>query len=140
MISALRILHLFGVILWMGGLLTVTTILRIASGKSGTDKSVGYTLARRLLNAAANPGALVAIVLGIALLVAQPKLLHEGWFHAKLFLVLAVLFIHGRLYLRARVLESDPSYPAAGKQFAALHGALSALLLAILFLVLVRPF
>jgi uncharacterized integral membrane protein (TIGR00701 family) len=140
MISALRILHLFGVILWMGGLLAVTTLLRIASGQSESDKGRGYALARRLLSAGANPGALVAIVLGVALLIAEPKFLYRGWFHAKFFLVLALLFIHGRLYLRARVLESDPSHPAATKQFAALHGAVSVILLAILFLVLVRPF
>jgi putative membrane protein len=140
MISVLRVLHLFGVILWIGGLLAVTSALRIASGQSDAEKRSSYALARRMLSAGANAGAAVAIVLGVLLLIAEPKLLHEGWLHAKLLLVLVLIFLHGRLFLRARVLESEPSYPATAKQFATLHGAFSLILLVILFLVLVRPF
>jgi putative membrane protein len=139
-IATLRILHLFGAILWLGGLLAATTLLRIAIELPQADKGRSYMLARRLLSSLANSGALVAIILGAALLAAEPELLRQGWLHVKLFLVLIMLIVHGRLYLRARVLETEPSHPATAGQFAAMHGVFSLILLAILFLVLVRPF
>ena len=59
--------------------------------------------------------------------------------HAKLALVLVLLFFHFRLYRRVVALENDPG-SATRREFSMLHGIVSLLLLLILVLVLVKPF
>ncbi len=66
-------------------------------------------------------------------------MLTVGWLHVKLLLVLVLLYFHYRLYRRILNLESDPASASAG-EFKMIHGLVSALLLAILALALIKPF
>jgi uncharacterized membrane protein len=65
--------------------------------------------------------------------------LRQGWLHIKLLLVVVIIVMHARLYRRINALEAEPS-GANRREFAMTHGILSALLLAILLLVFLRPF
>ena len=54
-------------------------------------------------------------------------------------LVLVLLYFHYRLYRRILNLENDPS-GASTREFKMIHGFVSALLLAILVLAVMKPF
>ena len=56
-----------------------------------------------------------------------------------LVLVLVLLYLHYRLYRRILNLENDPS-GASAREFKIIHGIVSALLLAILALAVLKPF
>jgi len=95
--------------------------------------------ARRLFLLSANVGAAVAIIFGLFELIARPGLLQAGWMHVKILLVLVLLAIHVRLFMRINAAENDPG-AATRREFSILHGIVSLILLAILYLVIARPF
>ena len=95
--------------------------------------------ARRLFLLSANIGAAVAIIFGLFELIARPGLLQAGWMHVKILLVLVLLAIHVRLFMRINAAENDPG-TVTRREFSMLHGIVSLLLLAILYLVIAQPF
>ncbi len=96
-------------------------------------------LSRRLFHVNSNIGAAVAIIFGIFAILAHPGVLVHGWLHLKILLVLVLLGFHLRLYWRIIALENEPG-TATRREFSIIHGVVSALLLAILFLVFLQPF
>jgi putative membrane protein len=82
---------------------------------------------------------MATIGFGIWLIFLDPGVLRQGWLHIKLLLVVVIIVMHARLYRRINALEAEPS-GANRREFAMTHGILSALLLAILLLVFLRPF
>jgi uncharacterized membrane protein len=77
--------------------------------------------------------------LGIILILLDPAVLMRGWLHAKLGLVLVLLYCHYRLHRRILILENDPSGVSA-REFKMIHGLVSLLVLAILALAVLKPF
>jgi len=132
-------LHVFGVIIWMGSLLVLASLMARVSEEVGVSKERFLGAARGLFDVSANGGALAAIGFGIWLIVLDPAVLHQGWMHIKLLLVVLVIVMHVRIYRRAYALQAEPS-AASSREFIMDHGILSALLLGILLLVFVRPF
>jgi len=65
--------------------------------------------------------------------------LRQGWFHAKLLLVAVLLFYHVRFYRRIMFLEDHPSQ-SSRREYRVIHGMVSLLLIAILLLVVLKPF
>src|SRR6476620_6587019 len=110
LISWAIVFHLFGVIIWIGNLLVIATMLSLATA-----------------------------FCGIILILLDPAVLMVGWLHTKLVLVLVLLYFHYRLYRRILNLENDPS-GASAREFKMIHGLVSALLLAILALAVLKPF
>ena len=131
--------HVFGVILWMGSLLVLASLLGLVADEVGVSKERFLVAARRLFDFSANGGAMATIGFGIWLIFLDPGVLRQGWLHIKLLLVLVIIVMHARLYRRINALEAEPS-GANRREFAMTHGILSALLLAILLLVFLRPF
>jgi putative membrane protein len=133
------VFHLFGVIMWIGSLLVITSMLALVPDEIGAARERIVVAARRLLRVSSNVGAIVAVVFGLVLIALNPVVMRQGWMHAKLALVLVLLFLHFRLYRRVAALENDPG-SATRREFSMLHGIISLLLLLILVLVLVKPF
>ena len=133
------IFHVFGVILWVGSLLLISTLMMLVADEVGVAKERLIVGARRLFNFSSNIGAAVAILCGALALAASPQTLERGWMHLKILLVLIMLAAHVRLYLRIVAIENDPG-SASRREFAIIHGVVSALLLLILVLVFIRPF
>jgi putative membrane protein len=131
--------HVFGVILWLGSLLVLSSLLGLVADEVGVSKERFLVAARRLLDVSANGGALATIGFGIWLIFLDPGVLRQGWLHIKLLLVVVIIVMHARLHRRINALEEEPS-GANRREFAMTHGILSALLLAILLLVFLRPF
>ncbi|MGH7842214.1 MAG: CopD family protein [Candidatus Binataceae bacterium] len=139
MLTWIIILHVFGVVFWIGSLLVVSSLMTRVPDEIGAAREALIVAARRLLGVGAMIGAAVTIVFGIGAIMAEPIVLTQGWLHAKLLLVLIMLGCHVRLYRRVTALENDPG-SATRREFAILHGLVSALLLLILALVFLRPF
>lgn len=139
MITLILALHLFGVIFWMGCLLTVTVFLASVPEEVGVAKERLIIASRRLLARTGSIGAALAIGFGIVMLVLEPDVLRHGWIHVKLLLVAGLLLLHVYGYRRIVALESNPGGATSG-EWRMLHGVASALLLVILILTLAKPF
>jgi protoporphyrinogen IX oxidase len=133
------VFHLFGVIIWIGNLLVIASMLSLAAEEVGAGRERLIVIARRLFQVGCNIGALTTVFFGIVLILLDPSVLMLGWLHLKLLLVLVLLYFHYRLYRRILNLETDPS-SASTREFKMLHGFVSALLLGILALAVLRPF
>jgi len=131
--------HIFGVIYWMGGLLMVASLLARVPEGVGLPKERFLGAARGLFETATNLGAAITIVLGLLLILMEPAVLRQGWFHAKLLLVAVLLFYHVRFYRRIMFLEDHPSQ-SSRREYRVIHGMVSLLLIAILLLVVLKPF
>ena len=132
-------LHIFGVIFWMGGLLMITSLLARVPEEVGLPKERFLGAARGLFESTINLGAAVSIILGLVLILMDPSVLRQGWLHAKLLLVAILLFYHVRFYRRIKFLENNPSQ-SSRREFRVIHGMVSALLIAILMLTVIKPF
>jgi putative membrane protein len=133
------VFHLFGVIIWIGNLLVIASMLSLATEEVGAARERLILISRRLFQIGCNLGALATVFFGIILILLDPAVLMVGWLHTKLLLVLVLLYLHYRLYRRILNLENDPS-GASGREFKVIHGIVSALLLAILVLAVLKPF
>ena len=133
------VFHLFGVIIWIGNLLVIATMLSLATEEVGAARERLIVVSRRLFQIGCNLGALATVFFGIILILLDPAVLMVGWLHTKLVLVLVLLYFHYRLYRRILNLENDPS-GASAREFKMIHGIVSALLLAILALAVLKPF
>ena len=125
--------------MWVGSLIVITGLMKLAADEVGAAREALIVAAERLLATSANLGALAAIVFGVAAIVVEPQVLTHGWLHIKLLFVLGMIACHVRLYRRIGALESDPG-AASRREFALLHGIVSAILLVILAMVLLQPF
>src|ERR1700684_2495603 len=132
-------LHIFSVIFWLGGLLMITSLLARVPEEVGLPKERILGAARELFESTINLGAALSIILGLALIIIDPSVLRHGWLHAKLLLVAILLFYHVRFYRRIKFLENNPSQ-SSSREFRVIHGMLSALLIAILVLTVIKPF
>jgi putative membrane protein len=135
----LLVLHLFGVIFWVGSLLLISSLLAMVSDEVGMAKERFILVASRLFFSGCNIGGTIAIVFGILLMITKPLVLREHWFDAKLVLVFMMLMVHIRLHRRIVALEENPS-AVTRSEFRVIHGLISALLLGILALAVIKPF
>jgi putative membrane protein len=131
--------HLLAVIIWIGGLLTLTSVLARVPEEVGLPRERLLGAVRSIYRAAVNVGAILTIFIGSVIIVLQPEVLHRGWLHLKLLLIAGILFYQWRLYRRIRHLEENPS-ESSGAEFRMAHGILSLLVLAILLLAILQPF
>jgi putative membrane protein len=133
------VLHIFGVIFWLGGLLMVTSMLGHAASEIGSARERIILVARRLFRTACNAGLVITLIFGFAVLAFEPELMAQGWLHAKLLLALVLVVVHIWIGRRINASADAPESMSRG-QFMMLHGLVSIILLGILVLVVVKPF
>jgi uncharacterized membrane protein len=136
-IAWLRVFHLFGVMTWVGTMMSLFYILD-AHARAEMGARPAFHQLERVSAIAMDIGATIAIACGVILLVQEPFLLKgHGFMHAKLALV-AVVFLGGHGFLRVKVRKFRESHfkplPPGLPQLVSLA------LLGILVLVLVKPF
>ena len=131
-------LHLFGVVFWLGNLLVLTRLLVLVPDEVGVAKE-RFIVAVRHLFIGCSIGAALAIAFGLLLIAFEPEVMRQGWMHVKILLVLGLVGVHVWLYRRVTALENEPASATAG-EFRMFHGIVSALLLGILVLALLKPF
>src|SRR5882672_3231722 len=96
--------HVFGLVLWISGLLGTTVLLgRHLQETSPDARQALARVERTALRALADPGALVTMVAGIALVITNPPyFLAARWLHIKLAFVVILILLHGIIAMRAK--------------------------------------
>jgi len=134
------VFHLIGFVFWMAGLLMATQAL--AAQAEETAPEARAALARyemKLITGFVYPGAAITVVAGAAVLWLQPDYLHQGWLHAKLFLVVLLLGLNVKVHWRAKAFAAG-RVELKKRDGKMLHGIASLLFLLIVILVMIKPF
>ena len=140
MVAWTIVFHLIGLVFWIGSLLIVTHVLAIHTEETAPEARVVLAhLETKLLKGLAHPGAAVMVITGILLLVQQSFALHEHWMHLKLILVVVLIALDLRVTFRAKAFNAGRIEMRRGECMA-LHGIIAAVFMAILVLVLIKPF
>jgi putative membrane protein len=131
-------LHVFGIVLWTGGMLACLRLLA-AHGAAGKAAPEGLILTERRTAVMMDIGATIAMITGLYLLFRSPTspLTSGGWMHAKLTLVvLGMLTLHGFTRVKVRKFRNGDVRPLPGF----LVPVFIAVALGVIVLVEVRPF
>ena len=139
-----KTLHIVGVVVWFAGLFYLVRlfIYHVEAEDLEPDLSLAFKnqyglMEKRLANIITTPGMVVAVTMAIGLLVAQPSWLHQGWMHAKLGFVAALLVYHWFCYRLMGQLQ-EGSCQWSGKQLRALNELPTLLLVIVVMLVVFK--
>jgi putative membrane protein len=100
--------HVFGLVLWMAGLMMTTVVLVLYSQE--TSLEVRRTLARLgriCMRSLADPGAFLTLLAGIVLVATnRAYYLHARWLHIKIVFVAVLIGVHGIVAISNKSLVS----------------------------------
>ena len=136
----LKALHIISVIAWMAGMLYLPRLyVYHARAEPGSTQSETFkTMERRLLRAIINPAMIAAWAFGLAL-AWRGELWAEGWFQAKLALLVAMQIAHAAFARWRRHFAADAN--RHGERFYRLVNEVpTVLMIGIVVLAVVRPF
>jgi putative membrane protein len=132
--------HVFFVISWMAGMLYLPRLFvyhtETRPGAADYDRFV--TMEKRFMRIIINPAMIGTWVFGLWLASVQ-GVWSDGWFHAKLFLVLVLSGLHGLLSRWRRDFEGGRNTRSA-RFYKIVNEVPAVLLIGILILVIVKPF
>ncbi len=139
-----KTLHIVGVVVWFAGLFYLVRLFIYHVEAEALEEPLRsafqqqYTLMeRRLANIITTPGMVVAVAMAVGLLVAQPIWLKQGWMHAKLAVVLALLAYHWFCYrLMGQLRQGSCSW--SGRQLRALNELPTLMLVLVVMLVVFK--
>jgi putative membrane protein len=134
--------HIIAVIAWMAGLLYLPRLFVYhAASKPGSEQSETFKLMeKRLLRYITTPAMLAAWALGLMLAFGGAiDWSRDGWFHAKLALVLALSAFHGLLAMWTRDFAMDRNTRSA-RFYRIANEVPTLLMIGIVILAVVRPF
>ena len=133
-------IHVIGVISWMAGLLYLPRLFVYHCGaEAGSDKSETFkVMERRLLLAIMYPAMTVSWIFGLAAAAAADSWV-DGWFHAKMALVLALTGCHMLMAKWRREFAEDRN-PRSERFYRVANEIPTVLMIAIVILVFVKPF
>jgi protoporphyrinogen IX oxidase len=135
----IKALHVIAIISWMAGLLYLPRLFVYhADAAPGPQSETFKLMERRLLALIMRPAAAVAWISGLYLAL-QGGYFHNGWLHAKLALVLLLTAVHGYDEVLAKGFRLDRN-SRASKFYRYYNEAPTLLMIAIVVLVVVRPF
>ena len=136
----LKAFHIIAVIAWMAGLLYLPRLFvyhcEVPPGSAEDERF--KTMERKLMRVIINPSMIFVWILGLAL----TQTLHvwaEGWFHAKLLLVMLMSGLHGMLSRWRRDFETGKNTKSQ-RFFRIVNEVPAVLMAAIVILVVVKPF
>jgi protoporphyrinogen IX oxidase len=135
-----KALHVISIIAWMAGMLYLPRLFVYhADAAVGSDKSETFkVMERRLLKAIINPAMVAAWVFGLWLAY-EIGAFSQGWFHAKLTLVLLMSAVHGYLSRCVKRFARDENKNSA-KFYRVLNEVPTVLMIFIVILVIGKPF
>ena len=137
----IKSLHIISIIAWMAGMLYLPRLfIYHCDAPAGSDKSETFKIMeRRLLRAIINPAMVASFLFGILLLL-TPGIVDWSawWIYVKLVLVLIMSAVHGLFSRWRKDFEADKNTRPA-KTFRIANEAPTVLMIAIVFLVVVKP-
>lgn len=139
-----KTLHIVGVVVWFAGLFYLVRLFiyhreaaELEPPLRAAFEAQYALMERRLANIITTPGMAVAVVMAVALLSVNPAWLHQGWMHAKLAFVAALLAYHAFCYrLMGQLHRGDCSW--SGRQLRALNELPTLLLVVVVMLVVFK--
>ena len=139
-----KTLHIVGVVVWFAGLFYLVRLFIYHREAEELDPALRsafqqqYALMeKRLANIITTPGMVVAVVCAAGLLSVNPGWLHQGWMHAKLAFVAALLVYHAFCYrLMGQLRRGACSW--SGRQLRALNELPTLLLVVVVMLVVFK--
>jgi protoporphyrinogen IX oxidase len=134
----LKALHVVFVVTWFAGLFYLP---RLFVYHVATDDAPGlarFIVMERRLYFIMSLGALLAVLFGLAMIVAWPDYLAQGWLRAKLILVALLIGYHAFCYRLMLQLRAG-SRPHSQRWFRLFNEVPALLLLAIVVLAVVKP-
>jgi putative membrane protein len=133
-------LHIIAVIAWMAGMLYLPRLyVYHARAAKGSELSETFkVMERRLLRGIINPAMIAAWILGLCL-AWQGHHWMEGWFHAKLALLLGMQLIHAALARWRRAFAEDRN-TRSDRFYRFMNEVPTLLLIGIVILAVVKPF
>ena len=135
-----KAIHVIAVISWMAGMLYLPRLFVYhAQAAKGSPQSETFkVMERRLLRAIINPAMVVTWIFGIWL-AWKGFAFSGGWLHAKIAAVLLLSAIHGYFAGAVRRFAEDRNEKSA-RHWRIMNEAPTALMIAIVILVVVKPF
>jgi putative membrane protein len=139
-----KTLHIVGVVVWFAGLFYLVRLFiyhreaeTLEPGLRQAFEQQYALMERRLANIITTPGMVVAVVCAAGLLSVNPAWLQQGWLHAKLGFVAALLAYHGFCYRLMGQLQSG-SCGWSPRQLRALNELPTLLLVIVVMLVVFK--
>lgn len=135
--------HIISVIAWMAGMLYLPRLYvyhaKLAPGSEASE--LFKIMERRLLRYIINPAMMSAWIFGLwlASIMGLDDIKTEGWFHAKLALLVAMQIVHALLARYRRNFELDQNTKSA-RFFRFLNEAVTIIMILIVILAVVKPF
>ena len=142
MLAYIKAFHIISIIAWMAGLLYLPRLFVYhAASKPGSEQSETFkVMERRLLRYITTPAMVASWAFGLALvLYGAVNWAHDGWFHAKLILVLALSAYHGLLGVWTKDFALDRNTRSA-RFYRIANEIPTILMIFIVILAVVRPF
>jgi len=136
----LKSLHIIAVIAWMAGMLYLPRLFvyHCAAEKGSMQSETFKIMERRLLRAIINPAMVLTWVMGLSLALLNGYWL-QGWFIAKIVLVLALSTVHGLFSRWRRDFEADRNTRSA-RFYRFWNEVPTLLMIGIVFIVVIKPF
>ena len=137
----LRALHIIAVIAFMAGMLYLPRlyVYHAQAVKGGELSETLKIMERRLLKAIINPASIVMTLLGGLMVWANPELMHQGWFHAKLGLLVIMFGCHGAFSKWRKQFAADEN-TRPHTFYRVWNEIPTVLMIAIVIFVILRPF
>lgn len=139
-----KTLHIVGVVVWFAGLFYLVRLFiyhreaeELEPALTAAFQNQYALMERRLANIITTPGMVVAVVCAAGLLSVNPAWLKQGWMHAKLAVVAALLAYHWFCYRLMGQLQSG-SCRWSPKQLRALNELPTLLLVIVVMLVVFK--
>src|ERR1700724_2825696 len=136
----LKVRHILTIVPWMAGMLYLPRFFVYhAEAPNGSPQARTFVvMERRLMRAIMLPALLVTWITGLTLAV-QAGFLHEGWFHAKFALVIALSALHG-YFAKVRKNLAEETNRHDARFFRIVNEAPAVLMAAIVILGVFKPF
>jgi len=139
-----KTLHIVGVVVWFAGLFYLVRLFiyhqeaaDLEPPLRGAFEAQYALMERRLANIITTPGMVVAVAMAVGLLSVNSAWLHQGWMHAKLAFVAALLVYHAFCYRLMGQLKAG-TCTWTGRQLRALNELPTLLLVVVVMLVVFK--
>ncbi|MTI01094.1 protoporphyrinogen oxidase HemJ [Roseibium sp. RKSG952] len=138
--SWVKALHVISIIAWMAAILYLPRLFvyHVAAETGSVQSETFKVMERRLLKAIMTPSMIVAWATGLWM-ATQIDAFSQGWFHAKLTLVVIMSAVHGYLAGCTRKFANDANTKTA-RFYRILNEVPTLLMIFIVILVIVKPF
>jgi len=134
----LKALHVVFVVTWFAGLFYLPRLYVYHAVTTDAPGLQRFVVMERRLFFIMSLGALLAVLFGIAMIIAAPGYLAQGWLHAKLLLVALLVGYHFWCYRLMLALRAGVN-PHTQRWYRWFNEAPGLLLLAIVMLAVVKP-